>query len=80
MAAPSTGLHAGLSVEDAQALVSQHFEWLTRSENIHSLAVDWKTVRGKVTDRPALVFYVSGSPVVKTFTPWLWIGKQYEER
>ena len=66
---PSANLHAGLSVEDAQALVSQHFEWLTRSENIHTLAVDWKTVRGKVTDRPALVFYVSEKKHVKKLTP-----------
>ena len=66
---PSANLHAGLSVEDAQALVSQHFEWLTRSENIHTLAVDWKTVRGKVTDRPALVFYVSEKKHVEKLTP-----------
>ena len=66
---PSANLHAGLSVEDAQALVSQHFEWLTRSENIHTLAVDWKTVRGKVTDRPALVFYVSEKKPVEKLTP-----------
>ena len=69
MAAPSAGLHAGMPVEDAQALVSQHFEWLTRSENIHSLAVDWKTVQGKVTDRPALVFYVSEKKPVEKLTP-----------
>ena len=66
---PSANLHADLSVEDAQALVSQHFEWLTRSENIHTLAVDWKTVRGKVTDRPALVFYVSEKKHVEKLTP-----------
>ena len=56
-------------MEDAQALVSQHFEWLTRSENIHTLAVDWKTVQGKVTDRPALVFYVSEKIPVEKLTP-----------
>jgi len=66
---PSANLHAGMPVEDAQALVSQHFEWLTRSENIHSLAVDWKTVRGKVTDRPALIFYVSEKKPVEKLTP-----------
>ena len=66
---PSANLHAGMPVEDAQALVSQHFEWLTRSENIHTLAVDWKTVRGKVTDRPALVFYVSEKIPVEKLTP-----------
>ncbi len=66
---PSENLHAGMPVEDAQALVSQHFEWLTRSENIHTLAVDWKTVKGKVTDRPALVFYVSEKKPVERLTP-----------
>ena len=39
------------------------------SENIHTLAVDWKTVQGKVTDRPALVFYVSEKIPVEKLTP-----------
>ena len=59
VASVSRKRNAVLCVKDAQALVSQHFGWLTRSENIHTLAVDWKKVRGEVTDRPALVFYVS---------------------
>ena len=65
VASVSRKRNAVLCVKDAQALVSQHFEWLTRSENIHTLAVDWKKVRGKVTDRPALVFYVSEKKYVE---------------
>ena len=67
--APSANHHAGIPVENAQALVSQHFDWLTRCENIHSLAVDWKTVQGKVIYRPALVFYVSQKKPVEKLMP-----------